>query len=302
MPRVEESLTMSDYISAWVRIIVEAPEYQADAAADFLVGLTGAGVETCQAPGKSDCERVIGYLDASGDVAGQKAAIQRFVEGLAAEGTGAVVRFEGLAGEDWGENWKQNFEPRAVTRTLVVAPPWRPVTPHPDQDLIIIDPGQAFGTGQHETTLICLQRMESLAEKGRLGPEVLDVGCGSGILAMAAVKLGALGALAIDVDPEAVAATIENVKANGLEKTVRAEQTALEDLPGTYGAVLANLTGKDLLELAAPLRAKVAKGGYLICSGMLVHQVEPVRRAFEALGLHLLEQDTMAAWAGLVMT
>ncbi len=295
-------MTMSDYVSTWVQVIVEAPEHQADAAADFLVGLTGAGVETSQAPGKINCERVIGYLDASGDVAGQKAAIQRFVDSLAAEGTGAVVRFESLAGQDWGENWKQNFEPRAVTRTLVVAPPWRPVAPHPDQELIIIDPGQAFGTGQHETTLICLQRMESLADKGRLGPEVLDVGCGSGILAMAAVKLGALGALAIDIDPQAVAATMENAKANGLDNAVRAEQTPLEDVPGTFGAVLANLTGKDLLALAEPLRAKVAKGGYLICSGMLVHQVEPVQRAFESLGLHMLEQDTMAAWAGLVMT
>lgn len=302
MPRVEESSIMSDYVSAWVQVTIDASEAQADAAADFMVGLTGAGIETADVPEKINCVRVIGYLDASGDVAGQKAAIKRFVNSLAAEGSGAVVSFVSLAGEDWGENWKQNFEPRAVTRTLVIAPPWHPVTPHPDQDLIIIDPGQAFGTGQHETTLICLQRMESLAEKGRLGPQVLDVGCGSGILAMAAVKFGATGALAIDVDPEAVMATIANAKLNGMEKQIRAEQTPLEQLDGTYGAVLANLTGNDLLALAESLRAKVAKNGYLICSGMLTHQVAAVREAFEALGLHMLEQDMIAGWAGLVMT
>lgn len=299
---MEESNYMPDYVSSWIQVIIEAPESQADAAADFLVGLTGAGVETDDSPERPGCQRVIGYLDESGDVEGLKTAIQGFVDSLACDGGGATVRFEHLAGQDWGENWKQNFEPRAVTKTLVIAPPWHPVTPHPDQDLIIIDPGQAFGTGQHETTMICLQRMESLGDNGRLGPEVLDVGCGSGILAMAAVKFGATSALGIDIDPEAVRATMDNAALNGLEERIRAEATLLQDVPGTFGAVLANLTGKDLLELAEPLRAKVAKGGYLICSGMLVHQVPAVQAAFEGLGLHLLEYDMIAGWAGLVMT
>lgn len=288
--------------SAWIEVVILAPEAQAEAAADFLVTLTGLGVEVDDFADPLAPVRVKGFLPAGGDLAAQKALLTRYAQELGQEaGQEVLVSFQDLAGEDWSQNWKQHFKPRAVTRSLVVAPPWEQVFPDAEQRVLIIDPGQAFGTGQHESTTLCLSRIERMAQRDILPPRLLDVGCGTGILALAFLLFGGGSALAIDLDPEAVAATEHNAGLNGLQGRLEVSGTPLEEISECFPLVVANLTAKDLQELAPALAARLAPGGELTASGLLVMQIPAVHVALEAQGLALLEQDSLAGWAGLVM-
>ncbi|CAO0820018.1 ribosomal protein L11 methyltransferase [Desulfarculales bacterium] len=287
---------------AWIEVIILAPEPQAEAAADFLITLTGRGVEVDDFVDPPSPVQVKGFLPAGGNLAAQKATLTRYAWELGQEaGQEVLVSFQDLPGEDWGQNWKKHFKPRAVTRGLVVAPPWEKAEPGPEQQVVTIDPGQAFGTGQHESTTLCLARLERLAERDLLPPRLLDVGCGTGILALAFLLFGGSNALAIDLDPEAVAATEHNTRLNSLEGRLEVSDTPLEQIEERFPLIVAYLTAKDLEAQALALAARLSPGGELIVSGFLVMRIEAVRAALEAQGLGLLEQDSLAGWAGLVM-
>ena len=292
-------------LPAWVAVSVMAPAPQAEAVADFLVNLTGYGVELRDLEGPEGMVLVKGFLPAGAELGAQRREVEEYVEGLRALAEAPVmVRFEDLPGQDWAEGWRAYFKPSAVTRRLVVAPPWED-SPQldPGQQVLVIDPGQAFGTGQHESTRLCLRRMEWLAEEGRMGDRVLDVGCGTGILALAALKLGAGEALGLDPDPLAVEAARHNAQLNALQGRFRVVQAALEEFeePGEFDLVLANLTGRTLVDLAGPLASRVGQGGVLVAGGMLVSQQDEVIRAFEARGFKVLETESMRGWAVVVM-
>ncbi|MBI4799201.1 MAG: 50S ribosomal protein L11 methyltransferase [Desulfarculus sp.] len=287
---------------AWIEVILLAPAPQAEAAADFLVTLTGLGVEVDDFSDPPGPVQVKGFLPAGGDLAAQKAMLSRYARELSEQaGEEVVVSFQDLASEDWGQNWKKHFKPRAVTRGLMVAPPWEKAEPAPGQKVVVIDPGQAFGTGQHESTTLCLARLERLAERDLLPPRLLDVGCGTGILALAFLLFGGRAALALDLDPEAVAATEHNAALNGLEGRLEVSATPVQEITERFPLIVANLTAKDLTALASALAARLSPGGEMIVSGLLVMQIQAVRAALEAEGLALLEQDSLAGWACLVM-
>ncbi|RJX29090.1 MAG: methyltransferase domain-containing protein [Desulfarculus sp.] len=288
---------------AWLEVLLSAPLAQAEAAADYLTALSGRGVQLSAAPEEAGQEQVRAFLAAGPELAQQKAQVQAYARELAALAPpGAVtVSFRALPPEDWSLNWKKHFHPRLVARRIIVAPPWEPASPAEGQVVIVIDPGQAFGTGQHESTQLVLRRIERLADQGHLPGRVLDVGCGSGILALAALRLGAASALAIDIDPQAVEAARANARLNGLSQGLEANLTPLDQIGERFPLVLANLTAKDLMELAGPLAARLAPGGELVASGLLVEQIGPVRQAFAGLGLSLVEQDSLAGWAALVL-
>jgi ribosomal protein L11 methyltransferase len=249
-------------------------------------------------------EQVRAFLAAGPELAAHQAQVQAYAKELAALAPpGAVaLQFRELPPEDWSVNWKKHFHPRLVARRIIVAPPWEPASPAEGQVVIIIDPGQAFGTGQHESTQLVLRRIERLADHGHLPGRVLDVGCGSGILTLAALRLGAASALAIDIDPQAVEATLHNARLNGLSQGLEANLTPLQEISEPFALVLANLTAQDLRELAEPLAERLAPGGELVVSGLLVEQIGPVGQAFAGLGLRLVEQDSLAGWAALVLT
>jgi len=287
---------------AWIEVTILAPAAQAEAAADHLVNLTGRGVELDDFAPPPAPVAVKGFLAAGADLAAQKAALERYAAELSqAAGQEVTVGFRVLADQDWGENWKKHFRPRALTRRLVVAPPWERALLGEGQVEIVIDPGQAFGTGQHESTLLCLKRIERQAGRGDLPAAMLDVGCGTGILALAYLLLGGGRATAIDLDPLAVEATRHNAGLNGVAGRIQASDTPLARVEGRYPLITANLTAKDLEALAADLAGHLAPGGELITAGLLVGQIDQVRRAFAAQGLKLIEQDSLAGWASLVM-
>jgi ribosomal protein L11 methyltransferase len=210
-------------------------------------------------------------------------------------------RLEQVVGDAWRDEWKKHFEPFTICRGVVVRPPWRPYAPAPGERVVELEPGQAFGTGLHETTRLVA---EILAERGPSlrGTRLLDVGCGSGILSLVAIALGADGVRAIDVDRDAVAVTRENAERNGLSTRVVADDTPLGILNDRYATVLANIEAKTLVELAPDLAPRVAPGGQLVLSGILATavapaQVQDVLRAFGALELGSIRQ--MGEWAAI---
>lgn len=287
--------------AAWLEIRLSAPSPAAEAAADYLIALTGQGVILDDPAEEGGPVTVRAYLQAGPELAAQRYQLERYAEELAEEAGAVSVEFVDLPAEDWGGAWKRYFHPRLVTRRLIVAPPWEEASPEPGQLVLVIDPGQAFGTGQHQSTQLILRRLERLAERAALPGRVLDVGCGSGILCLAALKFGSGRAVGIDLDPEAVAACHANAALNHLSHGLEASLTPLQEIEERFPLVLANITALELCALAEPLAAHVEPGGELVLSGLLVEQIPKVREAFAAQGLELVEQDSLAGWASLVL-
>jgi ribosomal protein L11 methyltransferase len=156
----------------------------------------------------------------------------------------------------------------------------------------------AFGTGLHPTTRLCLEAVEARADRGPLG-RALDVGCGSGILSIAAVKLGATRALGVDIDPIAIEATLANARHNRVGKRVRARAGSVPSGEGPFDLVLANLIAGLLVELADALAAELVPGGTLIASGIFVDREPEVRRALEGAGLQLTGRRQETDWVAL---
>ena len=210
-----------------------------------------------------------------------------------------AISYELLADRDWEREWMEDFKPLQMGQRLWIVPSWH--TP-PEQDAVnlILDPGLAFGTGTHPTTALCLEWLDSLAVQGELAnAKVLDVGCGSGILAIAALKLGAAHADATDIDPQALQASRDNAQRNSIEET----QLALyypEQLPtGNYPLVTANILAGPLVELADMIASHVAPGGRIALSGILANQAEEVSDAYQAQGLLMDEPALQEGWVRL---
>ena len=187
-----------------------------------------------------------------------------------------------------------------VGRRIVIRPTWREHEPLPGDVVVALDPGMAFGTGLHPTTRLCLAALERLADHGEVdGRRVLDVGCGSGILSLAAVLLGADLAVGVDTDPIAVEATAANAARNDVSGRVTAREGSLPSGERAFGVVLANLIAGVLVPLAPMLRAELADGGALVASGIFVDREAEVVAAFEAAGLHVTARDAEGDWVAL---
>jgi len=186
--------------------------------------------------------------------------------------------------QDWGEAWRKGLGPLRIGRVFV-RPSWVEARPPADAVEVVLDPGMAFGTGSHPTTSLCLAALSDLLA-ARPGASVLDVGTGSGILAIAARKLGAGRVAGNDDDPVAVRVARENAAANGAEVDLTEAPLAL--VPGAFDVVVANILANTLVELAGDVAARLAPGGVAILSGILGPQEDEVRAAYLALGLEPL--------------
>jgi ribosomal protein L11 methyltransferase len=202
---------------------------------------------------------------------------------------------------DWAEAWKRHFHVLRLGRRLVIKPSWRRHHRADDEVVIDLDPGMAFGTGLHPTTRLCLQALEVRADRGPLG-RVLDVGCGSGILSIAAVKLGATRALAVDIDPIAVEATLANARHNRVGRRVRARDGTIPSDEGPFDTVLANLIAGILIELAPHLAAELVPGGTLITSGIFVDRDADTWAALERAGFELVRRWHESDWVAFELT
>ena len=201
---------------------------------------------------------------------------------------------------DWADAWKAHFPVMRIGRHVVIRPTWRRHRAAPDDVVLAIDPGMAFGTGLHPTTRLCLVALERLADAGRMtGARVLDVGCGSGILAIAAVRLGAAGAVGVDTDPIAIESTLANARRNRLAPRIRASVGSLPTGEPPFDVIAANLIAGVLVQIAAQLAAELAAGGRLVASGIFVDREGEVRHAFEAAGLAVTERTAEGDWVAL---
>jgi ribosomal protein L11 methyltransferase len=201
---------------------------------------------------------------------------------------------------DWAEAWKAHFPVLRIGRRLVIRPRWRRHRHAPNDVVIALDPGMAFGTGLHPTTRLCLARLEAIADRGLVtDARVLDVGCGSGILSIAAAGLGAESVLGVDTDPIAVEATAANAVRNRLVRRIRTRHGSLPTGDRPFDVVLANLIASVLIDLASMLAAEVRSGGVLVASGIYVDREAEVREAMEAAGFVVGGRDAEGDWVAL---
>jgi ribosomal protein L11 methyltransferase len=198
--------------------------------------------------------------------------------------------------DGWRDEWKRYAVPHDAGRRLRVVPAWRPGPAPVGRLALRIDPGACFGSGSHPTTQTLLDELDGLL---RGGEHVLDVGTGSGILAVAAARLGAAEVVGIDLDPDATAVVTANAEANGVASIVAASTTPLADVPGAFDVVLANLSALTLVELAPDLMRVTATQGRLLLSGMLDGQWEHVAPAFDAMSVASLRSS--GGWTTAVL-
>lgn len=212
---------------------------------------------------------------------------------------------EAMPAVDWSEEWKRGLGPIVISPRLLVRPPFAPAELAPGQREIVIDPGQAFGTGTHASTQLCLEWIDALlAEPSALAhpPRMLDVGTGSGVLALAAVALGAESALGFDLDPLATEAADAAAAENGLAGKARFVCGPIEAIERDepFPLVVANLLKRELLPLAGEIAARLAPDGDLILAGLLEEDGDEVARCFAAVGLRERErrvkQDPVGLW------
>ncbi|MBQ6175145.1 MAG: 50S ribosomal protein L11 methyltransferase [Clostridia bacterium] len=200
--------------------------------------------------------------------------------------------------EDWLETWKQYFKPFRAGKSLVIKPTWESYAAQPGDKVIEIDPGMAFGSGKHETTAMCLELLE---QELRGDEEVIDVGTGSGILAIGAALLGARHVLAIDIDPDAVRVAKENIVHNGFEDRITAVRgDLLKDRSAVCDVCVANIIADIICAFASPLRAKIRPGGTFIASGIIKEREDEVERAVTEAGYRVAEVRRRGEWVALL--
>ncbi len=229
------------------------------------------------------------------DDAASQALLERLAAGLG-EQMGAAPRIERIADQVWERVWLDEFRPTRFGERLWVCPHGQ-APGAGDAVVVSLDPGLAFGTGHHATTAMCLEWLDGADLTGK---RVLDFGCGSGILAIAAIKLGAANAVALDHDPQALEATRDNAAANAVAECIAIHSP--EDLPeGDFDCVLANILAGPLVALAPKLIARLRPGGKLVLSGILAGQVESVRAAY-ADAIELDPTRMREDWAAITGT
>jgi ribosomal protein L11 methyltransferase len=300
---------------AWLELAIEADLEAVEAVSEIIGRVAGGGTTVEPAfvlvddglGARVDPSRpatVRGYVPARDTSAAEAAAadVADALGHLQAFGIRPIgeLRTRVVHEADWADAWKAYFPVLRVGRWLVIRPTWRRHRRAPGDVVLALDPGMAFGTGLHPTTRLCLAGLEPMADDGRLeGARVLDVGCGSGILAIAALKLGAASAMGVDTDPIAVEATLGNARRNGLARRLRARAGSLPTGEAPVDVVLANLIAGLLVPLAPLLRDEVRPGGTILASGIFVDREAEVREAFEAVGLTISTRTAEGDWVAL---
>ncbi len=221
---------------------------------------------------------------------------------LAEEKIEAEITQDGIREEDWADSWKQYYKPIKTGDRLVIVPVWETYDPTPEEITVLMDPGMAFGTGTHETTRLCAALLEQYVTPGCT---MLDVGCGSGILAICAAKLGAAQCFACDIDPVAVKVAVENTELNGTPNVKCAVSDLLkqtEKVPGGYQVAAANIVADVIIRLAPDIGAYLAEDAVLIVSGIILERAEETVSALNAAGFRVIDDRRENGWYAAAVT
>jgi len=303
----------------WMEITVVTSQEAKEAVADifYRAGANGVVVEDASPPLLAeDVEdyslvtlpdipleevRVTAYLPLTEAAAAQIEGIRLGVCALVDFGLDpgrAEVLVAEIAEENWANAWKEHYQPIVVGPRLVIKPSWDAYMAEPGQAVVELDPGMAFGTGNHATTMMCLAYLHGLELAGK---RVLDVGCGSGILSLAAAKLGCAEVLALDYDPLAVRVARENVRLNNLEHHVEVrESNLLARAEAQFDVIIANIIARVIIELLPSLGAFLAPGGVFLASGIIKDKLDAVLLHLETHGFSVQQSFTEGEWVGLV--
>jgi ribosomal protein L11 methyltransferase len=295
----------------WAEVSFQVRPEEAELAAFLAREATGAGIQLDQPVeilGPEQGYRLLEdepvtlrlYLPVLDDLGAKLAQLREALDSLPQP---PELTSRPLQEEDWAESWKEFYDVMRVGQRTVIKPSWKEYDPRGGDVVIELDPGQAFGTGQHETTRLCLELLEGHV---RPGTAVLDAGCGSGILAIAAAKHGAAEVVAIDVDPLCVRVASENVAANRVDATVTCHEAALDDSfarqrSAQFATVVANIISDVLIGCATALATTTAPGGSLIASGIILEREDETRAALEEAGFRLADVRREGNWAALLM-
>jgi ribosomal protein L11 methyltransferase len=287
--------------------VYASPETE-EAIGDFLFGAGALGLVTDDSP---DCRPGViirASFPGSAEPATIVGGLQRYLAELALLGLpvdGSPIEVRQLPIEDWGRSWKEHFKPLPVGTRLIITPPWEEGPFPPDRVLLWIDPAMAFGTGHHATTRMCLEALERLMVRwsGASPPLVLDLGTGTGILAIAAASLGAGSVLALDTDPEACDAARKNLARHPVGSRVQVIQGGIDQLGATrrFDLILANLDTKTLRPLCSTLQPRLSSHGYLVATGITVEDEALVTQAIQAAGLLVVDREIQEGWLCLVL-
>lgn len=295
----------------WLEVSLTVSGELAEAVADVIGRFTPQGVVMEQAVKYNDAEdagtpygpvRVYGYIPVDSTTEQKRQHLEESLWHLSQIQPLPKPEYRTIPEQDWMSAWKENYRPIPVGEKILILPPWLEST-FPNRLTIKIDPSMAFGTGSHPTTQLSLALMEKYVQPGKT---VIDVGCGSGILSIGAIKLGATSVLAVDIDSASVRATNENAAANGVDDLIfTALGSVAEILQGQYtlrqaALVVANILAPVIVRLFNEDMAKlIAPGGVIILSGILIEQSGEVEAEAESHGLKLIEHLTMGDWIAM---
>lgn len=302
MQWIEAKITLLDHMESWVVDLVADVFYQLDAKG-VVVDDPFLEPEEHWAPdavARPDKLAVTGYLAVDEELEKRRHHLEQNLARLGqAHSFAYQTTYKAIDEEDWAESWKAFFQPQKITPQIVVKPTWRAYTPEPEEIILEIDPGMAFGTGTHPTTVLCIQLLEAYL---RPGCSVLDVGTGSGILLIAAAKLGAGAMAGIDLDPMAVSIARNNLNQNNVP-----DQHAdlmcghlVENISKTYDLVVANILAEVILDLLDTVVRVLRPGGLFICSGIIEAYQMKVAEKMSGCGFDLLDVRKEGDWVALV--
>ena len=290
----------------WLELAIETNSELAEAISEAIYPYVEGGVATEQLATDNAVDRwedeiasgpviVRGYLPMDGTTEERRAKVEYALRCLNMVMPIPMPTYRSLKQADWAEAWKASFKPLRIGNHILVRPSWIDIVPQPNDIVISLDPGLAFGTGLHPTTQLCGIAMEGLVTKNM---RVLDVGSGSALLSILAAKLGASEVLGVDIDHEAVRVGHENAIDNHVDSVVKIDAGSFDRANGVYDLVVANILAGVIIRMLESGLSLV--GHQFIFSGILETQVEQVRQAITKAGLEVAEQKQIADWVCLV--
>ena len=287
----------------WLKVSIHCPGELVDSVSDLLADLSGCGVEIKPLDNDAD---VTGFFTPDpqniekiqGEIIQQLDTLLRLLDHPFIQ-----PRFEAMDDEDWAVSWKRFFKPFAITEGLIIKPSWEEYSPASDEKIIELDPGMAFGTGQHASTKMALDLIRQVFEDDFTVTRAADIGTGTGILAMGAALFGAQRVEATDNDPEATEAAVVNVASNNLSDTITVSDTDLDELSGPFELISANIIHDVLVEMAPKFKKLLAPTGRIVLAGILSgEQEENIITIYTGLGLHLIRAEHQEEWAALLFS